>query len=52
MKIDVDGAEQSVLNSCQPILKGNGPMKIALCTYHRNNDEKDFTTLLINNGFR
>ena len=26
-------------------------MRIALCTYHKNNDEKDFTALLQNCGF-
>jgi hypothetical protein len=51
MKIDVDGAEQSVLNSSKRILAGSHPLKIALCTYHRNNDESDFTTLLQGFGF-
>jgi 23S rRNA U2552 (ribose-2'-O)-methylase RlmE/FtsJ len=52
LKIDVDGAEQQVLNSCRSILETAGNMKIALCTYHKNNDEKDFTELLKNYGFR
>jgi hypothetical protein len=52
LKIDVDGAEQKVLNSCKTIINGSNPVKIALCTYHRNNDEKDFTRLLSDNGFR
>jgi hypothetical protein len=52
LKIDVDGAEQQVLNSCRLILETAGNMKIALCTYHKNNDEKDFTELLKNYGFR
>lgn len=52
LKIDVDGAEQNVLNSCQTIFNDKEPIKIALCTYHRNNDETDFTRLLTNNGFR
>jgi hypothetical protein len=52
LKIDVDGAEQLVLNHCLSVLKAEGPMRIALCTYHKNNDEKDFTDLLLKNGFR
>ena len=51
LKIDVDGAEQNVLNSCRTILSDKGSLKIALCTYHKNNDEKDFTSLLQDYGF-
>jgi hypothetical protein len=51
IKIDVDGAESIVLNSCNNIFKTQKPFKIALCTYHKNNDEKDFTLLLKNQGF-
>lgn len=52
LKVDVDGAEQQVLNSCKSILESTVPIKIALCTYHKNNDEKDFTELLKGYGFR
>jgi hypothetical protein len=51
LKIDVDGAEEKVLKSCHEILSSGKPMRIALCTYHRNNDEKDFIALLRNFGF-
>lgn len=51
IKIDVDGAEAIVLNSCNEVLKARGPFKIALCSYHKNNDEKDFSMLLQNHGF-
>ena len=51
LKIDVDGAEAIVLKSCNEVFKGREHIKIALCTYHRNNDEKDFTLLLENYGF-
>ncbi|MBA4321332.1 MAG: dimethyladenosine transferase [Odoribacter sp.] len=51
LKIDVDGAEQQVLNSCTSILETEGPVRIALCTYHKNNDEQDFTELLNGHGF-
>lgn len=51
LKIDVDGAESMVLNSCDKVFKAAQPFKIALCTYHKNDDEKDFTQLLKNYGF-
>jgi hypothetical protein len=51
LKIDVDGAESIVLDSCREVFKSGRPFKIALCTYHKNNDEKEFTTMLKNNGF-
>jgi hypothetical protein len=52
LKIDVDGAEEKVMRSCQGILSSGRPVKIALCTYHRNNDEKDFSALLQNWDFK
>lgn len=51
LKIDVDGAEAIVLNSCSEVFKTPEPFKIAFCTYHKNNDEKDFSLLLRNHGF-
>lgn len=51
LKIDVDGAESIVLDSCNEVFKLPVPFKVALCTYHKNNDEKDFTVLLKNHGF-
>ena len=42
-KIDVDGAEEKVLKSCQEILSSGKPMRVALCTYHKNNYESYFT---------
>ena len=51
LKIDVDGAETIVLKSCKEIFKSGKPFKVLLCTYHKNNDEKDFTPLLKNHGF-
>jgi|WetSurSiteA1Bulk_404760.scaffolds.fasta_scaffold40792_2 hypothetical protein len=51
LKIDVDGAESMVLNSCNKIFSSKVPLKIALCTYHKHDDEKDFTLLLKNHGF-
>jgi Methyltransferase FkbM domain len=52
LKIDVDGAESVVLNSCNDVFNAHESFKIALCTYHKNNDEKDFTLLLNDYRFR
>jgi hypothetical protein len=51
IKIDVDGAEDIVLESCKGIFASGLPFKIALCTYHKNNDEEKFTSLLREKGF-
>jgi len=51
LKIDVDGAEAIVLDSCNEVFKSPESFKVALCTYHKNNDERDFTLLLKNHGF-
>jgi precorrin-6B methylase 2 len=51
LKIDVDGAEEKVLNTCNEIFASGRPLKVALCTYHKNNDEKDFASLLQEYGF-
>jgi predicted RNA methylase len=51
LKIDVDGNEKRVLEGAKEILASGSRLKIALCTYHKNNDEKDFTALLEKSGF-
>jgi len=51
LKIDVDGAESRLLDGCKRILSDQHPLKIALCTYHKQDDEKDFKALLTRNGF-
>jgi len=51
LKIDVDGAESIVLDSCKEVFRSPVSFKVALCTYHKNNDEKDFTLLLKSHGF-
>jgi predicted RNA methylase len=51
LKIDVDGAESGILNSCDAVFKSPPSFKIALCTYHKQDDEKEFTKLLNDYGF-
>ncbi len=51
VKIDVDGAESKLLEGCQRILSGNKPLKLAICTYHKQNDEQEFRQILTKYGF-
>ncbi len=51
LKIDVDGAESRLLNGCKRILAEQKPLKVAICTYHKQQDEEEFNSLLIRNGF-
>lgn len=50
-KIDVEGAEMSVLNGMKDILC-TSPLKIAICTYHNQNDFEDLSQLLMTKDFR
>ncbi len=52
LKIDVDGAEEQVLKGCERILAGDRHLKIALCTYHKAEDEARFSGLLRSHGFK
>ncbi|HPJ59762.1 MAG TPA: FkbM family methyltransferase [Bacteroidales bacterium] len=51
VKIDVDGYERKVLGGLNKTLAKPYHIKIALCTYHGHDDEKDFTGLLERRGF-
>ncbi|MDX1939465.1 MAG: FkbM family methyltransferase [Saprospiraceae bacterium] len=51
IKIDVDGAERPLLKGFDELLSSNMPLKIALCTYHQQHDEQEFSDLLIQKGF-
>ena len=52
IKIDVEGAESRLLDGCKNFLAKQKPLKVAICTYHKQNDEKEFTSILNNYGFR
>jgi hypothetical protein len=52
LKIDVDGAESHVLESCASLFQIIAHLKIVLCTYHKNNDEMEFTSKLRDHGFK
>ena len=51
LKIDVDGAESRLMKGCKRILAEQKPLKLAICTYHKHQDEEEFNSLLIRNGF-
>ncbi len=50
-KIDVDGFEDKVLKGAALTLSSGCPLKIALCTYHKHDDEKIFSDVLTESGF-
>jgi len=51
LKIDIEGAESRLLKGCKRIFAEQKPLKVAICTYHKQEDEKKFLSLLIENGF-
>jgi len=52
LKVDVDGAETDLLEGSKEILSKSDHLKLALCTYHRQQDEQQFGELLRKYGFR
>ncbi len=52
IKMDIEGYEQMVLKSSIDFLKSITNIKIACCTYHRQNDFDEISELLNNNGFK
>jgi hypothetical protein len=51
LKIDVDGNEHNLFEGAREVLHSGSGLKIALCTYHKNDDEIELTSLLEKNGF-
>ena len=52
LKIDVDGGEKKLLDGATEILEGSEDIKVALCTYHKQNDYKEFHDFLQKLNFR
>lgn len=50
MKIDVDGAEQSLINGADKTISAKVD-KLAICTYHNANDNDDFTKYFKNKNY-
>ncbi|MCK9414265.1 MAG: FkbM family methyltransferase [Prolixibacteraceae bacterium] len=51
LKIDVEGAESRLLNGCKRILSKVKSLKVAICTYHNDEDEVKLNVTLKQNGF-
>lgn len=51
IKIDVDGAERAVLKGMEKLLLECQTVKIAICTYHSQNDAIEFENHLKERGF-
>jgi hypothetical protein len=52
LKIDVEGAESRLLSGCKRIISEQNPLKVAICTYHKQDDEQKFSSLLTQNKFK
>ena len=51
LKIDAEGAEEDILNGCKTLLSSERQLKLALCCYHKPNDDKKFNDFLLKKGF-
>jgi hypothetical protein len=51
LKIDVEGAESRLLSGCRRILNDGKPLKVAICTYHNDEDEHELNATLTQSGF-
>jgi len=51
-KVDIEGEEQKFLDACETVFSKDIKMKMAICTYHKHNDEVDFTKQLSKWGFK
>jgi len=50
IKADIEGAELSMLKGATSILQRNN-LKFDICAYHKHNDAKELSEVLIKNGF-
>jgi hypothetical protein len=51
IKMDVGGAEASIIRSSEKLLEKNPSVRLAVCTYHRKNDAADCEKILTSLGF-
>ena len=46
LKVDIEGEEANFLAGAKKFLQAEKQFKMAICTYHKQNDEVEFTTIL------
>ncbi len=51
-KVDIEGEEQKFIDACKPLFESKVQLKIVICTYHKEVDEKSFTKQFVKNGFQ
>lgn len=51
IKADVEGAEIKLLQGAKAVLESNANLKIAVCTYHNQDDAEQIESLLTNHHF-
>ena len=51
IKIDVDGYENEVMSNINEMIKNSNDMKVALCTYHTQEDYNKYSKMLRSFGF-
>jgi phospholipid N-methyltransferase len=51
IKMDVEGSEGLILEGSKKILRDNRSLRLALCTYHNNNDANKIEKTLLKNKF-
>lgn len=52
IKIDAEGAERQILDGSEQIIASSNNLKIAVCTYHKQGDEEEFTKFFKERSFK
>jgi hypothetical protein len=52
IKIDAEGAENDILNGSEKVIATSDNLKIAVCTYHKQGDEDEFTRFFKERKFK
>lgn len=52
VKMDIEGAEVSVLKGSREFLTSSNSIKLACCTYHRHNDAREIQSLFEEMGYK
>lgn len=52
LKIDAEGSDGEVLDGCKKGLKNENSLKVAVCCYHKPNDDKEFSSIIQDVNFK